>query len=113
MSELTDIKEEMIDRFGVLPEAIHNLFNIAKLKQKACLLGIRKIDLGKKGGRIFFRENSNVNAARIMKFIETAPENYKLDGKDKLRIIKELTEKDSRMEFLEYFLDEIFLKDAA
>ena len=112
-SELTDIKEEMIDRFGVLPEAIHNLFNITKLKQKACLLGIRKIDLGKKGGRIFFRENSNVNVARIMEFIETAPENYKLDGKDKLRIIKELTEKDSRMEFLEYFLNEIFLKDAA
>ena len=112
-SELTDIKEEMIDRFGVLPEPIHNLFNIAKLKQKASLLGIRKIDLGNKGGRIFFRGNSNVNAARILEFIEKAPENYKLDGKDKLRIIKELTEKDSRLEFLEYFLDEIFLKDAA
>ena len=49
----------------------------------------------------------------LMEFIETAPENYKLDGKDKLRIIKELTEKDSRMEFLEYFLDEIVLEEAA
>ncbi|MEC7875809.1 MAG: TRCF domain-containing protein, partial [Pseudomonadota bacterium] len=112
-SELDDIKEEMVDRCGVLPEPVHNLFNITKLKQKACLLGIRKIDLGKKGGRIFFREDSNINVTRILEFIESDPENYKLDGQDKLRIIKELTEKESRIEFLEYFLDEILLKEAA
>ena len=112
-SELDDIKEEMVDRFGVLPEPVHNLFNITKLKQKACLLGIRKIDLGKKGGRIFFREDSNINVTRILEFIESDPENYKLDGQDKLRIIKELTEKESRIEFLEYFLDEIVLEEAA
>ena len=37
-SDLNDIKEEMIDRFGALPEAVDNLFDIAKLKQKAYLL---------------------------------------------------------------------------
>ena len=41
-SELIDLKEEMIDRFGILPEALNNLFDIKKLKQKASRLGIRK-----------------------------------------------------------------------
>ena len=112
-SELDDIKEEMIDRFGILPEPIYNLFDIAKLKQKACLLGIRKIELGKKGGRIFFRENSNINTSRILEFIESAPENYKLDGQHKIKIIKDLEKKESRIDFLEYFLDEIVLEEAA
>ena len=112
-SELNDIKEEMIDRFGTLPESIYNLFDIAKLKQKACLLGIRKIELGKKGGYIFFRDNSNINTSRILEFIESAPENYKLDGQDKIKIIKDLEKKESRIEFLEYFLDEIVLEEAA
>ena len=112
-SELSDIKEEMIDRFGVLPEPIHNLFHIAKIKQKACLLGIRKIELGKKGGRIFFRGESNINTSRILEFIESAPENYRLEGQDKIKIIKDLEKKESRIEFLEYFLDEIVLEEAA
>ena len=112
-SELIDLKEEMIDRFGSLPVALNNLFDIKKLKQKASTLGIRKIDLGEKGGRIYFREHSNINPKRILELIESNPKDYKFDGQDKLRINKELTKKESRIEFLEYFFDEIVLKEAA
>ena len=66
-----------------------------------------------KGGRIYFHENSNIDTTRILEIIESNPENYKLDGQDKIRISKELIEKESRIEFLEYFLDEIVLKEAA
>ena len=112
-SELIDLKEEMIDRFGSLPDSVNNLFAIAKLKQKARALGIRKIDLGEKGGRIYFREHSNIDPKRILELIESNPKDYKFDGQDKLRINKELTKKESRIEFLEYFFDEIVLKEAA
>jgi transcription-repair coupling factor (superfamily II helicase) len=112
-SELIDLKEEMIDRFGSLPEALNNLFDIKKLKQKASTLGIRKIDLGEKGGRIYFRKHSNIDPKRILELIESNPKDYKFDGQDKLRINKELTKKESRIEFLEYFFDEIVLKEAA
>ncbi|MBM2829840.1 MAG: transcription-repair coupling factor, partial [Gammaproteobacteria bacterium] len=53
-NELTDLQEEMIDRFGLLPEPVKNLFQITTLKLKANPLGIRKIDLGKQGGRLHF-----------------------------------------------------------
>ena len=55
--ELVDLKEEIIDRFGMLPESVINLFDIAKLKQKASNLGIRKIDLGENGVGCFWSES--------------------------------------------------------
>jgi transcription-repair coupling factor (superfamily II helicase) len=112
-SELIDLKEEMIDRFGGLPEALNNLLDITKLKHKASTLGIRKIDLGEKGGCIYFREHSNIDPKCIFELIESNPKDYKFDGPDKLRINKKLTKKVSRIVFLEYFFNEIVLKEAA
>ena len=52
--ELRELQEEMIDRFGLLPYPLKNLFHIARLKLKAGPLGIRKIELGENGGRLYF-----------------------------------------------------------
>ena len=51
---LRELQVEMIDRFGLLPDAAKHLFAIAELKLKANTLGIRKLDLGENGGRIVF-----------------------------------------------------------
>ncbi len=112
-SELNELKEEMIDRFGLLPDAVKNLFEINNLKQLAKPLGIRKIDLGPKGGRIFFQPKANIDPGRIIHLIQSDPLSYKLDGQDKLRISKELPDAESRLEILEYLFNEIGLKIAA
>src|SRR3546814_19499281 len=51
---LRELQVEMIDRFGLLPEPAKNLFAVAELKLTATGLGIRKLDLGERGGRIEF-----------------------------------------------------------
>ncbi|MCG8380546.1 MAG: transcription-repair coupling factor, partial [Proteobacteria bacterium] len=112
-SELNDLKEEMIDRFGLLPEPVRNLFNISSLKQLARPLGIRKVDLGQKGGRIIFQPKANIDPARIIALIQSKPSNYKLDGQDKLRINQELPDLESRLNMLEFLFNEIALKKAA
>lgn len=112
-TELKELKEEMIDRFGLLPEQVNNLFEISYLKQIARPLGIRKIDMGSKGGRIFFEAHANIDPGRIINLIQTAPNCYKLDGQDKLRIIKELPDAESRIQILEHLFNEIALKVAA
>jgi transcription-repair coupling factor (superfamily II helicase) len=112
-SELNEMKEEMIDRFGLLPDALKNLFEISNLKQLAKPLGIRKIDLGQNGGRIFFQPKANIDPGRIIQLIQSDPRSYKLDGQDKLRISKELPDSESRFEILEYLFNEIALKIAA
>ena len=40
--DLEEIKVELIDRFGRLPDAARNLLDIARLRQQAQKLGIRK-----------------------------------------------------------------------
>lgn len=111
--ELNELKEEMIDRFGLLPEAVRNLFEISKLKQKARPLGIRKIDLGMNGGRIFFQEKASIDPNGIIQLIQSDPVSYRLDGQDKLRINMELSDIESRLNILNYLFAEITLKNAA
>ena len=112
-SELNELKEEMIDRFGMLPEAVTNLFEISKLKQKARPLGIRKIDIGLNGGRVFFEENASIDPNGIIQLIQSKPSRFKLDGQDKLRIIMHLPDIEDRLQILEALFTEITLKNAA
>lgn len=111
--ELDDLKEEMIDRFGLLPDAVLNLFKISTLKLLAKHSGVRKIDIGLNGGRIFFIEKANIDPIRVLKLIQSDPVCYKLDGQDKLRINIELPDIESRIQALKNIFDEIVVKDAA
>ena len=61
---LRDLQVECIDRFGLLPEPLKNLFRSAELKQTARALGVSKIELGEKGGRVAFREGASVDPER-------------------------------------------------
>jgi transcription-repair coupling factor (superfamily II helicase) len=87
---LRELQVEMIDRFGLLPEATKNLFAVATLKLQATPLGIRKLDFGANGGRITFREKPDLDPMAIIRLIQTQPRIYKLDGKDKLKVILDL-----------------------
>ena len=111
--ELNDLMEEMIDRFGLLPESLKNLFAINRLKLQAKPLGIRKIDIGELGGRIFFNETTNIDPTRIIQLIQSDPICYRLDGQNKLRVIADLPELNQRLELLDQLFNEIGLKHAA
>jgi transcription-repair coupling factor (superfamily II helicase) len=110
---LEDLKAEMIDRFGLLPEAVQNLFRITAVKIRAHPIGIKKIDLGESGGRLVFAEEANVNPERIIHLLRTHPADYRLDGQDKLRVMRKLPDPEQRFEVLEELLDHIGLDDAA
>ena len=87
---LRDLQVEMIDRFGLLPDAAKQLFAVAQLKLMATPLGIRKLDFGANGGRITFRDKPEVDPMAIIRLIQGQPRVYKLDGQDKLKIHLEL-----------------------
>src|SRR4030067_2766017 len=94
--ELSEIQEEMIDRFGLLPEAARSLFRVTGLKLKAAPLGISKIDLGNRGGRLYFKKNISINPSGIIRLIQSEQHTYRFDGQDKLRVSKELSDAESR-----------------
>jgi len=84
--ELRDLQVEMIDRFGLLPDAAKHLFAIAELKLAATALGIRKLDLGENGGRIVFEAQPNIDPMSVIQMIQKQPKLYSMDGPDKLRV---------------------------
>ncbi|NIM26588.1 MAG: transcription-repair coupling factor [Gammaproteobacteria bacterium] len=111
--ELHELKVEMIDRFGLLPEAVRNLFDITELKLKATPLGIRKIDVGRDGGRIVFAAKPQVDPASIVRLIQKEPTTYKFDGTDRLRFSMQLETGGARIDALDHLLDALSLRDAA
>jgi transcription-repair coupling factor (superfamily II helicase) len=113
ITELQDLQEEMIDRFGLLPEYLKNLFRITELKLKANPIGIRKIDLGQRGGRLHFSSENRVDPGKIVQLIQSQPQVYKLDGQDKIRISKDLPDVIDRFTMLDNLLNEITVKNAA
>lgn len=83
--ELEQLQIEMIDRFGLLPQALKNLFQLSELKLLAQKIGIKKIVSGSRGGRIEFNENPSINLQDILYLIQRHPDLYKLDGPKHLR----------------------------
>ncbi|OBU69671.1 transcription-repair coupling factor [Stenotrophomonas maltophilia] len=83
---LRELQVEMIDRFGLLPDAAKYLFAIAELKLKANALGIRKLDLGENGGRIVFESKPDIDPMAVIQLIQKQPNLYAMEGPDKLRI---------------------------
>jgi transcription-repair coupling factor (superfamily II helicase) len=111
--EIRELKVEMIDRFGLLPEAVCNLFDITELKLKATPLGIRKVDVGGHGGRIVFAATAQVDPANIVRLIQNDPITYKFDGADRLRFSMELETGSARIDALDGLLDALSMRDAA
>ncbi|WP_415253240.1 transcription-repair coupling factor [Thermomonas sp.] len=93
---LRELQVEMIDRFGLLPDAGKHLFAIAELKLEATRLGIRKLDLGGTSGRVQFIEKPNVDPMAVIRLIQGQPKHYRMDGPDKLRITLELPDAATR-----------------
>ncbi|MDR2872061.1 MAG: transcription-repair coupling factor, partial [Xanthomonadaceae bacterium] len=83
---LRELQVEMIDRFGLLPDPVKNLFAITELKLKATELGIKKLELGETGGRIVFDAKPNIDPMTLIKMIQLYPKHYVMDGPEKLKI---------------------------
>ncbi|MDZ7753916.1 MAG: transcription-repair coupling factor [Gammaproteobacteria bacterium] len=107
LAALKDLKVEMIDRFGLLPEQTQTLFRITQLKLRATPLGVRKVDVGNAGGRIIFDEQPNVDPVAIINLIQDRPGEFRLEGGDRLRLLGDMPDLDSRIHALEGVFDRL------
>lgn len=104
-AELDEIHVEMIDRFGLLPDALKNLFAISELKLKADALGIIKIDAGEKGGKFEFGDKPQVKPETIIRLIQTESKRFKLEGPTRLRFTLEPHEPKERIDLIDKLLN--------
>ncbi|GAA0500105.1 transcription-repair coupling factor [Tatumella terrea] len=98
--EIQELKVELIDRFGLLPDPARYLLDIARLRQQAKALGIRKIEAGEKGGYIEFAEKNHVDPGWLIGLLQKDPQQWKLEGPVKLRFTRDLQERKLRIEWI-------------
>ncbi len=83
---LDDLRGELIDRFGMLPEPAWALLESHRLRVLAKSLGIVKIDASNETIALQFSPDTPVDAAKLVDLIQTR-RNYKLAGPNKLNIV--------------------------
>ncbi len=96
---LDDLTAEIHDRFGALPAPAQSLIGIAKLKLTARALGIRRLDLGPQGGSVTFEERNSIDPATVVRLMQQAPREYRLEGPLRLRITRVMPTEEARFDF--------------
>ena len=82
---LTLIQEELIDRYGKLPEAGQTLLSLHRLRLLAQSLDVVKIDAGESQAAIQFAPQPKVDPLRIIELVQQDRQ-VRLNGPDRLKI---------------------------
>ena len=104
---LRELQVEMIDRFGLLPEATRNLFAIAELRLRAERIGVSRLDFGPQGGRVEFLEQARADPAALISLIQESGRAYRMDGPQVLRILEPRENAAERFEETAVLLDRL------
>jgi len=105
--QLRELQVEMIDRFGLLPEPVKNLFRVTTLKLLAENLGIKKLDAGEKGGKIEFDQETTIDPGSIVELVQSEPQRYKLATANQLIFDDKMGKIDTRFTKVERLLERL------
>jgi transcription-repair coupling factor (superfamily II helicase) len=93
---LMEMQEELIDRFGKLPDAARALIETHRLRLQCVSLGITKLDAAENAIVLLFCANPPVPPEAIIRLIQSRKD-AKLAGQDRLRITVASTDLSSRL----------------
>lgn len=110
---LDDIRVELIDRFGLLPNYLKNLFAVTEIKLAAQNIGINKIEATDTIIKIKFDEHPNINPMKLIEMIQTQSKLYHFDGKQTFRILESAEETGQRAKQIYDVIDALSIQEAA
>jgi len=97
--QVTSLLEELVDRFGKLPQQAQNLIDTHRLRVLARPFGVAKVDAAPGVILITFKPNAPIDGMNIIQLIQKN-KNIKLAGNDKLRIEKSLPDAKDRAQMV-------------
>ena len=106
-NEIADMREELIDRFGALPEEVDNLLKTVEIKLMCKVANIDKVDAGAKGILISLRNNTFAKPDKLIEFIATQFGAIKIRPDQKLFIERDLSSYKIRVETIRNFVGKI------
>lgn len=102
-----DIVMEMGDRFGKIPDSVHNLLKIVHLKILCTMAHVEHVDAGDKGAVIGFYKNACPYPEKIITYISDNFGTVKLRPDSKLVITKAWKSMDKRISGTERILQDL------
>ena len=110
---LDEIRVELIDRFGLLPDIAKYLFEVTSIKLMTHIIGVEKITAVDALIRIIFTKDANINPAQLVTLIQSNAGVYKFNPPNTLLIDKETLSCDERVEILRQILTSLTISEAA
>ncbi|WCE28627.1 transcription-repair coupling factor [Vibrio sp. SCSIO 43137] len=104
--ELAEMKVELIDRFGPLPDAAKNLLSVSEVKIEAAKIDIKKIEAHGKGGYIEFYPDAGINPMFLVKLLQTHPTKFAMEGPTKLKLSAALEDRRERILFISDLIEQ-------
>ena len=108
--DLRELQVELIDRFGLLPDASKNLIRIASIKKTALALGVEKIDAADGGGYLIFAAESHIDPVALVQLVQNNSRRYRLQGSHRLQITDEWVDIEKRFGAIENLLQHLAIK---
>ena len=96
--ELNELKIEMIDRFGLLPDSINNLFASTSLRIFSEKIGINKINIFDDKAEMTLNNMNNIEPNKIIDLIQESPQTFQLKHKHTIVFKATMKEDVSRIE---------------
>ena len=91
------MREELVDRFGAIPQEVENLLNTIEIKQLCYKANIAKIDAGSKGILITFHNNQFNAVDKLIDLVSHSFGVFKIRPDQKIFIDRDLSSYRERM----------------
>jgi len=102
---LDDIKVELIDRFGPIPEAANHLFYVLKFKLRAKQLNIQSLVMNEEFADVKFRQQDEAFFARLIQLIQLQPQTFKPLPNNGLRYLGDFQLAEQRVDATHHLFD--------
>ncbi|BCN93316.1 transcription-repair-coupling factor [Thiomicrorhabdus immobilis] len=106
-ADLRELEVEMIDRFGLLPDPVKQLFAVTRIKLLIEPIGITKLDAGESMIRIQFNNEPNIDPMKLIKLIQSQPKQFQLKGQTELSFFDTMPTIEQRISAIELVIRSI------
>ena len=103
--DLDNMQEELIDRFGLLPEQGEALIACHRLRIAAKAIGIVKIDASSDAIQLQFNPKADIDPTKLIALLQR-DRRCRMNGPDKLRVSVGMEDINLRADFVKQLLKE-------
>ncbi|MBQ9090369.1 MAG: transcription-repair coupling factor [Alphaproteobacteria bacterium] len=101
LEEIDLFKDELVDRFGLYPKEVDNLFLTIRLKILCKKAHIDRLDIGEKGATISFHQNIFPNPTGLIDYITSQMGTIRIRSDQKLVVLRPFSTIENRLKSIE------------